>query len=409
LADTTPFRTEQLRFESGERFVLTVDADETPVWWPNLYCQIGLRERAVGYSTMQAYMTAICVFHNVCARLGIDIDARIESLELFRTEELASLREELRKNLRNSEASGHGSAAKSKVVRNAHWKHRLAAVRDYIVWRANPVIDRMSLRDERLPEARQRLKELPGRLVGRIMVHRNTSKEGMDESTERAFLAAITPGHPTNPFNRRNQVRNQALWLLYYAGLRRSEAIVLACRNLHLNGDDPYVFVPRMQDDPEETRWKEPRTKTLAHPVSLSLATAKILHDYVTLERPTYPGAKKSKYLFLSQEGKASQVAQPLSIGSVVFMYEQLRKKVPGLPEDFTTHMARRTNKDRMGDAAEELGLSEELAQQVVNQQSGWTPSSRTSLIYQRRRLRRKASQLALNMQEKATGERKNG
>jgi Phage integrase family len=394
LADQTPFRTEQLRLETGERFVLTVGADGMPVWWPNLYCQIGIRERALGFSTMQANMRAVCVFHNVCGRLGIDVDARIESLELFREEEIAALREELRRNLRNSE---------TKAVRNAHWKNRLTAVSNYIVWRANPVIDRMSLRDERLPEARRRLEALPKRLVGKIVVRKNTSKEGMDEKTERAFLDAITPGHPSNPFNRRNQVRNQALWRLYHAGLRRSAPLILTVRNLHLNGDDPYVFVPRVQDDPDDPRAQEPRNKTRAHPVSLSIESAAIIHDYVVRHRPTYPGAKKSKYLFFSQEGA------PLSTGSVVFMYERLREKVPGIPDDFSPHMVRRTNKDRMGDAAEEIGLNPGLEQQVVNQQSGWAPTSKTSLDYQRRRLRPKGNQIAMKMQETATKGRANG
>jgi hypothetical protein len=29
---------------------------------------------------------------------------------------------------------------------------------------------------------------------------------------------------------------------------------------------------------------------------------------------------------------------------------------VPGLPDDFSTHMVRRTFNDRLGDAAEEIG-----------------------------------------------------
>jgi hypothetical protein len=407
LADKTPFRTEQLRLETGERFVLTAGADGMPVWWPNLYCQIGIREQALGFSTMQANMNAVCVFHNVCDRLGIDVDARIESLELFREEELAALREELRRDLRNSETHGRGSDA-AEAVRNAHWKNRLIAVRDYILWRANPVIDRMSLRDERLPEARRRLEDLPKRLVGKITVKKNTSKEGMDEKTERAFLDAITPGHPTNPFRKRNQIRNQALWRLYHAGLRRSAPLTLTGHHLHLNTDDPYVFVPRVQDDPDDPRAQEPRNKTLAHPVSLRADTAAILHDYMVKHRPTYPGAKKSKYVFLSQESTPEEPA-PLSIGSVVWMYQRLREKVPGIPKDFSPHMVRRSNKDRMGDAAEELGFSSELEQQVVNQQSGWTPTSETSLDYQRRRLRRKGNQLAVVMQDKATGGRANG
>lgn len=176
---------------------------------------------------MHAYMNAICVFHNVCGDLGIDVDARIESLELFREEELAALREELRRKLRN----GRGSDDGTKTVRNAHWKSRLIAVCNYIVWRANPVIDRMSLRDERLPEARRRLEALPKRLVGKIVVRENTSKEGMDEKIERAFLDAITPGHPSNPFNRRNQVRNQALSRRATAFRARNDALAGATGN----------------------------------------------------------------------------------------------------------------------------------------------------------------------------------
>jgi site-specific recombinase XerC len=137
--------------------------------------------------------------------------------------------------------------------------------------------------------------------------------------------------------------------------------------------------------------------------VSLRPDTTAILHDYVVRDRATYPGAKKSKYLFFSQRGR------PLSINAVVRMYLRLREKVPGIPKDFSPHMVRRTNKDRMGDAAEEIGLNPDLEQQVVNQQSGGTPDSKTSLDYQRRRLRLKGNQIAMTMQKKTSGGRPNG
>jgi integrase len=402
VSDRTPLRIEEIRLDPGDRFPLAVDADGMPSWWPNLFCSVALRTGGLGLSTMQSRMNAICLFHNLCAGMGIDVTARIESLELFTAEELAALRDELRISLGNSSRKAANSG--DVVVKNAHWKNRLIAVCDYIVWRADPVIDRMSLRDERLPEARRRLEALPGKLIGSIQTKRNNTKEGMDEEAQKAFLDAITPGHPTNPFNKRNQVRNHALWMLYWdAGVRRSEAIVLACRNLHLNGSDPYVFVPRVQDDPDDPRALEPRTKTLAHRATLSPETAKILSDYVIEDRPTYPGAKKSKYVFISQKGA------PLGISAVVSMYERLRSRVPGLPDDFSTHMLRRTHKDRMGDAAEETGMSPETEQQVVNAESGWTPQSKTNFGYQRRRLRKKGNQIALKMQENTARMRSNG
>jgi integrase len=403
VSDRTPLRIEEIRLDAGDRFPLTVDADGMPSWWPNLYCSIALWTGGMGLSTMQSRLNAVCLFHNLCDGMGIDIDTRIESLDLFTAEELASLRDELRISLCKS-SRNEANSGDDVVVKNAHWKNRLIAICDYIVWRADPVIDRMSLRDERLPEARRRLAALPGKLVGSIRTGRNTAHEGMDEEAQKAFLNAITPGHPTNPFNKRNQIRNHALWMLYWdGGVRRSEAIVLACRNLHLNGNDPYVFVPRVQDDPADTRKQEPRTKTLAHRVTLPLETAKILSDYVINDRRTYRGAKKSKYVFISQKGR------PLSIGAVVAMYERLRSRVAGLPEDFTTHMVRRTHKDRMGDAAEEIGISPETEQQVINAESGWTPQSQTSFRYQRRRLRRKANQIGVKMQDQTAKVLRNG
>ncbi|MCK1627500.1 tyrosine-type recombinase/integrase [Bradyrhizobium sp. 160] len=399
MIEPTPFRTEQLRLETGERFSLTVAANGMPAWWPNLYCQIAIRERNIGYSTMQAYMNAICVFHNVCAKLDIDIDARIESLELFRENEIATIRDELRK--RQIVRPGDSNAVKA-----AHWKSRLTAVNDYIVWRTDPVIDRVSTRDPRLAEVRRRVDRLPKRLVGKIVVSKNSSKEGMDEKTEVAFLDAITPDHPTNPFNPRNQHRNQALWLLYHAGLRRSAPLTLTGRHLHLNEDEPYVYVPRVQDDKDDSRAHEPRNKTKAHPVNLSPDRAAIIHRYIVNHRPTYKGAKKSKYVFLSQES-SNTAPKPLSIGSVEHMYKQLRAKVPGIPENFGPHMVRRTNKDHMKDAADELEWTPDEEEEVVNQESGWTRNSKTRLNYQRRSLRKKGNKLAVKMQDMATKGRK--
>lgn len=89
MSDITPLRIEEIRLDPGDRFPLTVDADGMPSWWPNLYCSIALRTGGMGLSTMQSRMNAVCLFHNLCGVMGIDIDTRIESLDLFTAEELA--------------------------------------------------------------------------------------------------------------------------------------------------------------------------------------------------------------------------------------------------------------------------------------------------------------------------------
>ena len=134
MSDRIPLRIEEIRLDPGDRFPLTVDADGMPSWWPNLYCSIALRTGGMGLSTMQSRMNAVCLFHNLCDGMGIDIGTRIESLELFTAEELATLRDELRTSLCKSSRNVANSG--DDVVKNAHWKNRLIADCDYIVWQA---------------------------------------------------------------------------------------------------------------------------------------------------------------------------------------------------------------------------------------------------------------------------------
>ena len=84
MSDRIPLRIEEIRLDPGDRFPLTVDADGMPSWWPNLYCSIALRTGGMGLSTMQSRMNAVCLFHDLCDGMGIDIGTRIESLELLR-------------------------------------------------------------------------------------------------------------------------------------------------------------------------------------------------------------------------------------------------------------------------------------------------------------------------------------
>jgi hypothetical protein len=58
-----------------------------------------------------------------------------------------------------------------------------------------------------------RMDSFKEKIVGDITIRKNTLREGLSEEAKLAFLNAIKPGHPTNPFPVRHQVRNYALWL----------------------------------------------------------------------------------------------------------------------------------------------------------------------------------------------------
>jgi integrase len=381
----------------GDRHAMVVNANGFPVDWPNLYCSISLRPSGIGLSMMQTRMNAVCMLHNWCNARNLSLQERIESFDLFTMEEINALRFEMRIN-----RSPSGNGRQTKVVGNPHWRMRLKAIADYVYWHADHVIGRMSARDPRKPGARKHLDQLCKQIVGKIRRRKGPQKEGLEPEVQEIFARAITPGHSSNVFARRIQNRNYAVLSVYSeGGLRRGEGVGLKCIDMHLNGPRPYITVERRPDDPDDSRAQEARTKTLAHPVDISPAAAKILADYMIYDRPTYRDAKKLPYVFLSQEAK------PLSLSSVDRMFRKLRE-VPGIPEDFTSNSLRRTWNDRVGDAAEEIGIAPDLEMQLRNHAQGRVRHSNQAISYQRGRLRRLGNKIALKMQDK-TKDRPNG
>jgi integrase len=399
--EVPPFHTKTIRLLEGDLFTFTVDARGMYVDGPNLYCLIALRPTSMSLRAMENRMNAVCQFHNWAAVMDVDVKQRIRSLSFFGKDEVAALRQELRVNLLTRpkpQKRGGRRKAKRDTVSNGQWRSRCAAVRDYVVWHAEDTIQRMSPRDERLAEARERLKDFHEWMTEKIIVHKIEPREGPTEYAAEVFLRAITPGHPTNPFAVRHQHRNHALWLTYFdGGIRRSEALGLKGQDLELRGEDPKLTVHRRPDDPDEVRSMAPNTKTRPHPVSLTRRLSRALHEYMVRHRPKYRGAKRSPYVFFGQMGR------PLSVKSIHYMCEELRR-VPGMPADFTTHLLRYGWNDRFGDAAEELGLTADHEQQVRNRHQGWTETSKQGQQYQTRRSRKVARRIGMRMQDASSG-----
>jgi integrase len=402
LPEVPPFRTKTIRLLEGDRFTFTVDSRGMYVDWPNLYCVVSLRSSSLSLRAMENRMRAVCQFHNWAAERGIDVNKQVESLSFFSKEQITALRNELRVNLltrhkpqRRSAGGPHKPGRQT--VTNSQWLARCASVRDYVSWHAEHAIQRMSSRDERLPEARERLKDFRGWMTEKIRVRKSMPREGLGEDEQAVFLRAITPGDPTNPFSERHQHRNYALWLTYFdGGIRRSEALGLKGEDLSLRGSDPKLIVHRRPDDLDEKRLVAPNTKTRPHPVSLTERLCQAMHTYMVKYRPKYRGAKRSPYVFFGQMRK------PLSVKTIHYMCEKLRT-VPGMSADFTTHLLRYDWNDRFGDAAEELGLSADHEQQVRNLHQGWTETSQQGQQYQNRRNRKRGQRIGLAMQDAST------
>jgi integrase len=389
-----PFKTTTVRFESGERFVMVLDGDGMPYDWPTVYAAVSLRARGLMLSTMQKEMDAICLLYNCCAKRRILLDHRIESLDMFSLDEIEAIRVAFRADLRTARlrASGDKRPDLPEVVGNGHWRNRLQACADYLVWRLEDVILKIDIRDPRRIEARFMSEKLHDWIVGKIPVHENDLLEGLSKAERAILVRAVTVGDPSNPFVPRNQIRNQALWLLYVdGGVRRSEALGIKTRYVRLGGDQPGLTIHRNADDREDPRRNQPVTKTKARRVRFTGRLHDALDDYIVGDRRSYEGAKTSPFLFLSQQGK------PLSISAVNAMCIELRK-VPGIPEDFATHVNRRTWNDKFGETAKRLGLSPEAEKAARNQAMGWSRGSNQGSRYARRGNREQADVVIAKM-----------
>lgn len=407
--DIPPLSTKTIRFPEGDLCVLAVNAHGLQVDDANLYCTMDLRPTNMALKTMRACMDAICHLYNWGGSAAVDVKARIETGEFFTRDEVAALRADLRRDLRKSSTqrrrqsksvSKHPGCKKAQtVVDNGHWRNRCVSIRDYVGWLAEEVIGRMSVRDERLAEYRRRLDSFKEKIVGDICIRKSGPlREGLSWEAQKAFLYAITLGHPTNPFPVRHQIRNHALWLTYYhGGIRLPEVLGLKGVDLVLNGPEKKIVVHRRPDDRDDTRANAPLTKTLPHNVIPNESLQDALYTYVVKARPGYRGAKRSPFVFMSQKGK------PLSKEAVAHMYRKLQKAVPEL-KGFSTPLLRYTWNDRFGAAAKELGMSETEEKSVRNSAQGWTPDSNQGQNYQNRRNRERAAEISLTMQDAATG-----
>ena len=405
-AEIAPFRVKTVRLSNGERFPAIKDKNGVIAYAPALYTVLSLREREGSSGTIEANLRAVAISLNWAAAVKIDLQARIESADLLTTFEIASLRTTLRTNFRKIAADGVKPQSLSKqkptVVSAGTYYNRCHMVLDYLSWHARNAIQMIGTSDPKLPEARRRLEAFERQLVADLPKPKSGERTGVDDHIQKLFLEAIKPGSPTNPFQKKHQHRNYPLLLLYYEiCIRRAEALKIKGENLiDLDGKYPFVQIIRNPDDPDDPRQTEPRVKTLSREIPISTELADALRDWMVDHRTDterYPGAKRSPYVFVSRTGK------PIAVRTVSGMFELLRKRVPGLPNDLTAHVLRHTGNDRFSAAADAEDLNEAQEKQARNYIMGWTKDSNQGERYTKRHTRRRAEALMLRMQRKSS------
>lgn len=375
---------------SGERSVLVVGPKGIALEHTTAYTMVHQRERGLSPNTMMNQMQSVAMLLDWLGMRGIDFDQRIGSCNLLDNAEIYALKDHLRGRL----------DGKSGVVSNAHYRNRCVSVREYIAWHAEMVISRIPNHDWRRAHAyREGLERFLGVMSSGLPPAREWNREGHSEEIQEIFLAAIVPGSPTNPFQKRFHKRNYALLLLYHEhGIRRSEALKIKGEHLNLHGDRPTIDIVFQNDDPDDPRVKEGRMKTLPRTLPISPELCAALKDWLA-DRRSFGTSRKTPFVFVTRDG------DPIGAQEINRMFRLIRQRVPGLPADLTTHHKRHDMNDRITKLAKKLGWSEADEKRFRNAQNGWSKTSDQGEQYTKRSTREGAAEASLALQEMSRGD----
>lgn len=425
-------RIANLRLLSGERLPLLLNSETgLPLWAPSVFVVSQLRSANLATDTLAQATRAIMVGHQALASLGVDLDARLAQGRLLDLGELDALTALVgltqkaldqiapRPGRRETEPRQRASVERVRMrtrpvdlqdtVAPSTKGVRLLYLRDYIEWLAKRrllCLDHLDPVHRALAGAASEfVQQINARLPSRSSDVDAQAREGLDGETQRRVLEVVDPASPENPWKDQHvRVRNQLIFMwLAGLGMRRGELLGVKLEDINFRSAE--VEIKKRAGDPEETRRYAPKAKTRGRPLALDGHLAELTRAYVLGPRRATKGASRHPFLIV-----ANGTGEPLSLSGLNKLFVELRRKVPGLPDELCPHVLRHSWNERFSELMDERGVAPDEEEKLRKQQMGWSDRSKMSATYTRRHIRRKANKASLALQERAfrkTGEGK--
>ena len=416
-----PLVVKTIIFQSGERFpVLLQRENGMPMLAPTVYLTSIPRMRGNQTATLTTRLGAIRFLYLWGLQRGIDIEARFRDKDFLRSNEVEDFvlsafypietllpYQEVAKNSVGKLAFLHTASGNNQNG----WKQldvhtvavRIYYASQYLDWLSERVLTELpsgSAEHARLQDARVRMmKALEARTPSEPEYAPKFNKMGIDEKTERVLLNAIGFDSPNNPWSdERVKSRNEALIkLLLLTGMRRGEALGLRVSDLDLEAKS--ITIHRTPNDPDDPRRNKPQTKTRARVLLMDADLVAPIRKYIlSFRHKGLPAARRTPFLFVGVK-----TGKPLSISALNRIFETLREKVPGLPDDFSAHILRHTWNDRFSKKADQkrqAGIWDDAMETTRrNELMGWVPHSEMAGHYTHRHTSESANEVLLEMQ----------
>jgi len=399
---TNRFAVRMLLFHGGERFPVLFDkVAGQPVFDATIYALTELRARNRASSTIDQSARSIMVLQLFLESRGIDLAQRMQRgrvLEVGEIDELVRLcRLPLSAVIDNTAVNAqlpttqrHKAEPLERVrmrlktplaeIAPASAAIRLIYIREYVGWLATGQMLRLSITHP----ARAALESAIGAFMSAIgaripptSIRRGIGqREGLPPEVLTRVLEVTNPNANENPWKGAHvRERNQlVIHLMRELGIRRGELLGLKISDIDFRANT--LLIARRADDPADPRRRQPNAKTRDRRLDLGEDLACRLRSYVLGARRNIRGARRHEFLFV-----ANGTGAPMTLEGVTKVFQTLRKKVPGLPDELTGHVLRHTWNDEFSEAIDASNVSEESENNMRSYLMGWSPTSGTAVV----------------------------
>lgn len=386
----------------GERRAVLVDETGRPLFYPNLWATVHLRNGGLAVNTIQNALNAIKCLYAWLADSQIDVERRFSTGHLLQAREVHSLRDFFQNRLRQK---AHGKVVqlsrKVKTVDRSTQYARMTAVADYLGFLA-----------KELQPSSARSEEPIAAMVAQIKANRPSQstktsgrerdEKSLDDSALDALEERLKPGAEHNPFKGSAvQFRNALIFAIArVTGMRRGELLNLKIEDIDFSKNT--LKIVRRPDSIQDTRTYQPVAKTREREFPLDAELVGRMYDYVMQYRSKIPRAKAHGYLFVTHK-KGPSYGDPMSNSAFSKFTDSLKSIVAGIH----MHKLRHHWNYTFSKMASEKALTPAREEKLRSYLMGWDETSGMAAIYNQRHIKKEAGEASLAHQRKLLG--KNG
>lgn len=390
-------------FDDGERYMLLVDENGMPLYYPTLYITVVIRGGSKAANTIKNALHAIKALYEWQGDHKVDLESRFACSELLEAHQIHALRDFMQRSLKGD------AQPERKVVSISSRKNKPKSISTSVQYaRLTVVADYLGFLAVQLQQGSEENKKRIQTMVSTIKANRpkksGKSQKDRDEIHLDVELLdrldnALKPGSESNPVkDYGTQVRNALMIaILRVSGMRRGELLNLKVEDIDFSANK--LSVVRRPDAQGDLRPYQPVAKTRERTMPLSPLLAQRIHDYVLKYRSRVPGAKRHGYLFVTHKAGPS-CGRPLSISG----FAKFMREIKSIGPEFGAvhaHALRHFWNYVFSQQVDEKGVSLEREEQVRSYLMGWSPTSGTAATYNKRHIKEAAGKAVLGLQNR--------